>query len=63
MNKTDVKANAYATTTQLANCGWHWKCRQGDYEVWEQANEELYYVKASGLIIGVFQKEASKVSL
>lgn len=55
LNKKIAK-NCYCTEAHLKSCGWVQKVIQGDYAVWEQAQEELYYQISSQLIIGVYQK-------
>ena len=54
--KLKLKKGDYVTVEQLINCGWKFKKRQGIWEVWEQAKEELYYERSEGAVVGVFQK-------
>ena len=56
-----LKKSTFCTREKLKECGWTFFTERGDYEIWRQALEELYYCK-SGLILGVYQISQPKAT-
>ena len=51
----ELKKGVFCPPEVLHNHGWRFLAERGDYQVWYQGNEELYYAWKSGFILGVYQ--------
>lgn len=51
----EVKRCRFFSKKELEERGWVFFSKRGDYEIWRQAREELYYCPSSGLVLGVYQ--------
>jgi hypothetical protein len=52
-----IKERKHYTKEEITKCGWVLQTASGEYEIYVQKGEDLYFVPATGLVIGVFQRK------